>query len=63
MEDRRVDPVVGGQAKGPVHHMQYTILYLNLGYLSVRPADFPRIAEVADCPADLRPELAVKFVH
>lgn len=61
--NHRVDPVVGGQPRGPIHHMQYTILYLNLGYQSLRPKDFPRMAEVGDCPGELRPLLKPIFIY
>lgn len=52
--DGRVDPVVSGRVTGPVHHRQYVIVALNLRYSMVRGADYPRLAEVADCPAELR---------
>jgi hypothetical protein len=58
----RVDPVVGGHVSGPVHHLQYVIVTLNLNYSILRPADYPRMAEVADCPAELRPLLKWKVL-
>lgn len=60
--DQRVDPVVGGATRGALHHMQYTILYLNIGYGVLRPNDLPRLAEVVDCPNELREPLSLKFV-
>lgn len=62
VHDRRVDPVVAAQSRGAIHHMQYTILYLNLGYGDLRPNDLPRMADVGDCPGELRPLLRLKFV-
>lgn len=61
--DGRVDPVVAGRVRGPIQHMQYTILWLNMGYQEVRPADFPRMAEANDCPGELRPRLKVQFAQ
>ncbi len=61
VHDGRVDPVAGGRVLGSIHHTIYTILWLNMGYYQVRPADFPKIAEVADCPAELRPKIKVQF--
>ena len=55
--DGRVDPVVGGHVRGPVHHRQYLIVVLNLRYSIVRSAEYPRLAEVGDCPAELRTQL------
>jgi hypothetical protein len=52
--DGRVDPALTGRITGPVHHRQYVIVVLNLKYSIVRSADYPRLAEVADCPAELR---------
>jgi hypothetical protein len=63
VEDRRVDPVVAGHTRGSVHHMQYTIFYLNLGYLQLRPIDYPRLSEVGDCPAEVRSTLKVQFIR
>jgi len=54
-QDRRVDPVPYQRSMSPIHHTQYKILTLNLIYQYVRPSDFPRMAEAADCPAELRP--------
>ena len=54
VSDGRVDPVVRGRIVGPVHHRQFVIVVLNLKYSIVRAIDYPRLAEVADCPADLR---------
>jgi hypothetical protein len=58
----RVDPVVGGHVRGPVHHLQYVIVALNLNYSILRPADYPRIAEVGDCPGELRLPLKWKVL-
>ena len=33
------------------------IVVLNLRYSIIRSADYPRLAEAADCPAELRPSL------
>jgi hypothetical protein len=63
VEDRRVDPVVGGRPIGSIHHMQYTILFLNLGYGQLRPNDFPRMSEAGDCPGELRQLIRPKFVR
>ena len=63
LRDGRVDPVAAGRPRGLIHHMQYTILYLNLGYSALRPNDFPRMAEVGDCPGELRPLLKAQFVE
>ena len=52
--DHRIDPVPRQGSTTPKHHAQYKILTLNAIYASLRPADFPRIAEVADCPGELR---------
>ena len=52
--DGRVDPVVRGRITGPVHHLQYVIVVLNLKYSIVRATDYSRLAEVGDCPAELR---------
>ncbi len=60
--DDRVDPVKNGRLIGPVHHAQYTIVVLNLRYSIVRPADYPRLSEVADLPAELRPHLKWKVL-
>jgi hypothetical protein len=54
-QDRRVDPAPGNRTHGRVHHTQYKIITLNIIYQYVRPAVFPRIAEVTDCPGELRP--------
>jgi hypothetical protein len=56
-QDRRIDPVPQQRSLTPRHHAQYKILTLNMIYQFLRPGDFPRIAEVADCPADLRPRI------
>lgn len=61
--DRRIDPVTAGQVFGPIHHEAYAILWLNRGYLQLRPSDYPRMSEVADCPPDLRPALKVQFLQ
>jgi hypothetical protein len=61
VRDGRVDPVTGGRVFGPIRHSIYTILWLNMGYLQVRPADFPKIAEAGDCPGELRPRIKVQF--
>jgi hypothetical protein len=53
-QDSRIDPVPAKGGTTPVHNAQYKILTLNAIYASLRPADFPRIAEVADCPGELR---------
>jgi hypothetical protein len=60
-KDGRVDPVAG-LPRGPIHHTQYTILYLNLGYGALRPGDLPRLADVGDCPGELRDLLKPEFV-
>jgi hypothetical protein len=57
VSDDRVDQVVGGQVTGPLHHMQLVIVVLNLQYGDLRPNDFPRIAQVGDCPGELQPLL------
>ena len=62
VRDTRVDPVVAGHVEGPIHHMPYTILWLNRGYRDLRPADYERMSEVADCPADLRPAIKLQFI-
>jgi hypothetical protein len=62
VQDRRVDPVVSGHVRGPVRKVQYTILYLNAGYLDLRPADYPHLSEVSNCPAELRPALKLQFI-
>jgi len=54
-QDRRVDPVPSQQSASPIHHTQYKIVTLNVIYKYVRPGDFPRMAEAADCPGELRP--------
>jgi hypothetical protein len=54
VSDGRVDPVVGGHVRGPVHHLQYLIVFLNLEYSVLRPTDYPRMADVGDCPSELR---------
>lgn len=61
VHDGRVDPVTGGRVFGPIHHTMYTILWLNMGYLEMRPTDFPKIAEVGDCPPELRSRIKVQF--
>jgi hypothetical protein len=53
-QDRLVDPVPYQRSMSPIHHTQYKILTLNVIYRYVRPLDFPRMAESADCPAELR---------
>jgi len=60
--DGRVDRPAGGRVSGPVHHRQYTIVVLNLRYAIVRPSDYPRLAEVADCPGELRVPLKWKVL-
>ncbi|MEN3377203.1 MAG: hypothetical protein V7604_2558 [Hyphomicrobiales bacterium] len=62
VKDNRVDPVIAGTPFGAIHHMQHTILYLNLGYGDLRPNDFPRLYEQSDCPGELRSLLQPKFV-
>jgi hypothetical protein len=62
VNDRQVDPAVGGHVRFGARHMQYTILYLNGGYSTLRPADMSRISEVADCPPELRPLLKLQWV-
>lgn len=52
--DGRVAPVVQGRIARPVHHLQYVIVVLNLKYSIVRAADYPKLAEAGDCPAELR---------
>ena len=52
--DGRIDPVVNGRITGPVHNLQYTIVVLNLRFSMVRTADYARLAELADCPTELR---------
>jgi hypothetical protein len=54
-QDRRVDPAPPHRTHGSVHHTQYKIITLNLIYQYVRPDDFPKMAKVGDCPAELRP--------
>jgi hypothetical protein len=61
VRDGRVDPVTGGRVLGPIHHTIYTMLWLNMGYLEVRPADFPKIADAGDCPGELRLAIKVQF--
>jgi hypothetical protein len=61
VRDGRVDPVTGGRVLGSIHHSIYTILWLNMGYLQVRPVDFPKIGEAGDCPGELRPRIKVQF--
>jgi hypothetical protein len=56
-QDRRVDPVPPHMSQTPVHHAQYKILTLNMIYSSLRPTDFPKMAEAADCPMDLKPKI------
>jgi hypothetical protein len=56
-QDRLVDPVPQHMSQTPVHHAQYKILTLNTIYSSVRPADFPKMAEASDCPPDLKPKI------
>jgi len=63
VRDGRVDPVTGGRVYGPIHNSIYTILWLNMGYLESRPADFSKIAEAGDCPGELRPRIKVQFAH
>lgn len=53
-QDRRIDPVPAKGGTTPIHNAQYKILTLNAIYASLRPADFPRMAEVGDCPGELR---------
>jgi len=57
IEYRLVDPVPQHMSQTPVHHAQYKILTLNTIYSSVRPADFPKMAEASDCPPDLKPKI------
>jgi hypothetical protein len=52
--DSRIDPVPPGRTQGPIHHMQYKIVTLNLMYAKLRPNDFPRMALANDCPKELR---------
>jgi hypothetical protein len=54
-QDRRVDPVPFQRSVSPIHHAQYKILTLNVIYKYLRPSDFPRMAETADCPGELKP--------
>jgi hypothetical protein len=54
-QDRRVDPAPSNRTHGRIHHTQFKIITLNIIYQYVRPADFPRVAEVTDCPGELRP--------
>jgi hypothetical protein len=60
--DGRVDPVSGGRVTGAVHHRQFTIVVLNLRYGILRPTDYPRLADVADCPGELRGPLKWKVL-
>jgi len=62
-KDGRIDPLVGGEVFGPIHHEAYAILWLNRGYLQLRPSDYPRMSEAADCPPELRPALKVQFLQ
>ena len=55
--DGRVDPPVGEQVVGSISSTQYTILFINLGFKKARPQDWPRVAQAADCPAELRQPL------
>ena len=54
VQDGRIDPVPAGRTEGPIHHMQYKIVTLNLMYATHRPNDFPRMALANDCPKELR---------
>jgi hypothetical protein len=54
----RVDAVVGEHVRGSISGTQYTIIFLNFGYASARPSDWPRVSRAGDCPAELRPLLA-----
>jgi hypothetical protein len=56
--DGRVDAPVNEQMVGSISNTQYTIIYLNLGYLKSRPNDWPRLSQAGDCPAELRPFLS-----
>jgi len=60
--DGRVDQVLGGRVTGPVHHRQYALVVLNLRYSIARPLEYPRLAEAADCPPDLRIPLKWKVL-
>ena len=54
VSDGRIDAVPDGRVSGPIHHRQYVIVVLNLKYSIVRSDDYPSMAGVADCPAELR---------
>src|SRR4051794_13679421 len=54
-QDSRIDPVPRQASRTPLHHAQYKILTLNVIYQSVRPVDYPKIADATDCPQDLKP--------
>jgi hypothetical protein len=56
-QDQRVDPVPQNKTQTPIHHAQYKILTFNAIYQSLRPADFPKMAEATDCPADLKAKI------
>src|SRR5262245_22639083 len=55
--DGRVDPPVGDKTVGSTSNTQYTILFLNLGFKTARPQDWPRLSQAVDCPAEIRPQL------
>jgi hypothetical protein len=61
--DRRIDPAIRtGRGMGPVHHKQFKILTLNVTYQGLRPYDYPKMAEAADCPAVLRPVIRIQWL-
>jgi hypothetical protein len=60
--DRRVDPVIAGRVFGSISHQPYVILWLNRGYAQLRPNEYSRMADAADCPWALRQVIKVQFI-
>ena len=59
--DGRVDPPVSQQTHGSISGTQYTIIFLNLAYDSVR--SLPDLPSDGDCPGEIREQLKIKFVR
>jgi hypothetical protein len=60
--DGKIDPVPGDKNRSPTSKAQYSIINLNLLFRDARPIDYERVSEAADCPADLRKQLAPRFM-
>jgi hypothetical protein len=61
--DGRVDPVPGTNARSTISNTQYTIVNLNMAFKTMRPTDYPNLANLADCPPDLRSVLQIQFIQ